>query len=107
MTPTILEITETRANPAIDGRDLRGLPADEYRIVMSDTWRYPGATRRTIDWVAAFDAELEVVRDLTTNDTWVLEQRTGQPYRPRSADPRIRRLTDALESYLEQSPPYQ
>jgi hypothetical protein len=103
LAPTILALTETPAAEGLDGRDLRSLPENEHRIVMSDTWRYPDATLRSIDLTAALDAEFEVLRDLRTSDTWVIEQASGRKLPSGTRNPAIDRLTLALDTYLEQT----
>jgi arylsulfatase A-like enzyme len=102
--PTILAATQTPGTAGLNGRDLRTLPVNEPRIVMSDTWRYTGAARRTLDLAAAFDQRLEAVRDLQTNQSWVLVQATGEML-PAATDPDARALVHALDEYLEQTTP--
>lgn len=98
---TILAITETPMTIGLDGVDLRYLPTSERRIIMSDTWLYSTGPKRIVDMTAALDGQIEVLRDLRTNDTWAIDLLTGQRFPTGSENPNVNALIHALDVYLE------
>lgn len=105
--PTILKWTETPAPEDLDGRDLAGIlsnpSSNKGRILIAETWRFTADGTPTHNMVAAFDGSFKLVCNLLDEALSARKQPGDKtiPY----GEPKIQRLQQALDEYLEQTGP--
>lgn len=107
--PTVLRWTETPGPADIDGVDLASIVAApsayRNRLLVAETWRYTADGEASHNMVSVFDGSLKLVVNLLDEAITARKQPGDEP-RP-LAVPRVLRLQEALDAYLEQTGPPQ
>ncbi|MFZ6182819.1 sulfatase [Nannocystis pusilla] len=105
--PTILKWTETPAPDGLDGRDLAGIlsnPAsNKNRVLVAETWRFVANGDATHNMVTVFDGTYKLVCNLLDEALSARKQQGDKPLP--YGEPKIERLQDALDQYLERTGP--
>ncbi|MBZ5709950.1 sulfatase [Nannocystis pusilla] len=105
--PTILRWTETPAPEGLDGRDLAGIlsnPAsNKNRTLVAETWRFTANGDATHNMIAVFDGTFKLVCNLLDEGLAARKQQGDKPLP--YGEPRIERLQEALDAYLERTGP--